>query len=426
MSIIRRAVLSALQLAARLVLSRYRPLVVSVSGSVGKTSTRLATAAALAPLGFVGQPVGNYNTEVGVALAILRVRAPQRNVLAWLGLFLRAVELLVLRREYPDVLVLEFGSDTPGDAAALTGLARPSVAILTAASAAHLQNLGDLDGVAEEEGTPVRALPAGGWAILNYDDERVLAQGRRTAGRVKTYGFGEGADVRVLEWRCVRHGGTLGTLVRLETDGSSVPVFVPGALGRQYAYVCAAAVATAQALGLNPVEVGKQLENFLPAPGRMRALDGLNGSLLVDDTYNSSPLASTAALETLRTLREDGTCTRTIAAMGDMLELGPTGPDLHAEVGRACHVDVLVTVGPLARRMAQAAQESGAAGEVRSFDATSEAGEYLADLVQAGDAVLVKGSQGSRMERVTRALLAYPSRSRELLVRQSDYWLAKE
>lgn len=426
MKVVRRIAVDTLQLLARLVLAKYRPLVVSVSGSVGKTSTRLATAAALGPLGYVGQPVGNYNTEVGLPLAILRIRAPQRNILSWMGVFLRAAELLVTRREYPKVLVLEFGSDHPGDAAVLAAIAHPTVCIVTAASAAHLEQLGDLDGVAEEEGTPVRQLGANGWAILNCDDQRVLALRERTAGRTKAFGFGEGADVHILDWRCVRHGDVLGTLVKLETAGSTVPIFVPGALGKQYAYVCAAAVATAQALGLNPVEVGKQLENFLPAAGRMRALDGLNGSLLVDDTYNSSPLACAAALETLSELKRDGLCTRTIAALGDMLELGDSSPQLHAEVGESCEADILVTVGQLAGHIAEAARSAGRVGEVHSFSTTGEAAEHLAEVVQAGDAVLVKGSQGSRMERVTKALLAYPSRSAELLVRQSDYWLARE
>jgi UDP-N-acetylmuramoyl-tripeptide--D-alanyl-D-alanine ligase len=280
--------------------------------------------------------------------------------------------------------------------------------------------------VAEEEGTPVRALGTSGWAILNYDDERVLALREKTKASIKTFGFGEGADVRVVDRRSVRHDGTLGTLVKLETGGSTVPIFVPGALGRQYAYVCAAAVATAQALNLNLVDVGAQLENFLPAPGRMRALDGLRGSLLVDDTYNSSPLACAAALETLAELKAEGLCTRTVAALGDMLELGPTASQLHAEVGQACEADILVTVGELARHIADAARASGKVGEVRSFATTAEAGEYLAGAIQHGDAVLVKGSQGSRMERVTKAIIAYPSRSAELLVRQTDYWLAKE
>jgi UDP-N-acetylmuramoyl-tripeptide--D-alanyl-D-alanine ligase len=426
MKFVRHLVITTIQLLARLVLIRYRPLVVSVSGSVGKTSTRLATAAALTPLGYIGQPAGNYNTDIGLPLAILRARAGNRSVLAWLAVILRGVELLIFKREYPDVLVLEFGSDTPGDAAALTAIAKPTVCIVTAASAAHLEHLHDLNGVAEEEGTPVRALKSCGWAILNYDDERVWALRQRTAGSVKSFGFGEGADVRIVDWRCARHGGTLGTVVKLETAGSTVPVFVPGALGRQYAYVCAAAVATAQALNLNLVDVGTQLENFLPAPGRMRALDGLRNSLLVDDTYNSSPLACVAALETLAILKRDNLCTRTIAVLGDMLELGSTGPQLHTEVGESCDADILVTVGKLAQHIADAARVVGRVKEIRSFNTTAEASEYLVNLVQNSDAVLIKGSQGSRMEKVTKALMAYPSRSAELLVRQTDAWLVKE
>lgn len=424
----RRIVIQLVQFLAKAVLKKYRPLVVAVSGSVGKTSTRLATAVALQPLGYVGQPAGNYNTEIGLPLAILRARSGGRSVMAWLAVLLRGVELLLTRRVYPEVLVLELGSDAPGDAAVLLDIVHPKVGIVTAISAAHLEQLGDLDGVAREEGTLVRRLPADGWAILNRDDERVWDMRNRTKAGIKSYGFHESADVRIVDWRCVSHDGTLGTLVKVEAGGSTAPVFIPNALGKQYAYVCAASTAAALALGLNLLDVGTALADFIPAAGRMASIEGINDSLMVDDTYNSSPLACLAALDTLEQLRQSNLCQRTIAAMGDMLELGPTAPKLHAEVGEhvaAVGVDLLVTVGELAAHMGSAASKSNPAMEVHSFETTDEAAAFLQSAIRPGDAVLVKGSQGSRMEKVAKALLAQPSRSAELLVRQTPYWLSR-
>ena len=400
----------------------------AISGSVGKTSTRLATAVALQPLGYVGQPVGNYNTDIGLPLAILRTRSGQKSVLAWLGVLLRGLELLATRRLYPDILVLEFGSDAPGDAAVLLGIVQPRVGIVTAISAVHLEQLKDLDGVADEEGTLIRRLPHDGWAILNRDDEQVWAMRQHTVASIKSYGFHQSADVRIVDWRCVNHESNLGTLVKIEANGSTVPVFIPGALGKQYAYVCAAATATALSLGLNLLDVGAALADFIPAAGRMRALDGINDSLLIDDTYNSSPLACTAALETLQQLFQDNLCQRQVVVFGDMLELGSTSPKLHAEVGEyvgACGVKLLVTVGDLAAHIASAAQLKNPEIDIHSFATKEEAVEFLQQAIRPGDAVLIKGSQSSRMEKITKALLAQPSRSAELLVRQTPYWLGR-
>jgi UDP-N-acetylmuramoyl-tripeptide--D-alanyl-D-alanine ligase len=383
---------------------------------------------ALQPLGYVGQPVGNYNTDIGLPLAILRTRSGQRSVLAWLGVLLRGLELLITRRLYPDILVLELGSDAPGDAAVLLGIVQPRVGIVTAISAVHLEQLKDLAGVAAEEGTLIRRLPHDGWAILNRDDEQVWSMRQHTVASVKSYGFHQSADVRVADWRCVNHENNLGTLVKIEANGSTVPVFIPGALGKQYAYVCAAATATALSLGLNLLDVGAALADFIPAAGRMRALDGLNDSLLIDDTYNSSPLACTAALETLQQLFQANLCQRQVVVFGDMLELGSTSPKLHAEVGEyvvACGVNVLVTVGDLAAHISTATQLKNPEMNIHSFANKEEAVEFLQHAIRPGDAVLIKGSQSSRMEKVTKALLSQPSRSAELLVRQTAYWLAR-
>lgn len=427
MSLMARPLTIILQLLSRGVLRRYRPRVVAVTGSVGKTSTRLAIAQALRPLGYVGQPTGNYNNEIGVPLAILRSRSGNRSAVAWIGILWRGVGLLLFRREYPQTVVLEFGADRPGDIRTLAKMVRPTVGVVTAVGEAHLEEFGDLDGVANEKGELVRWLPSGGWAVLNHDDERVWAMRSRTTAQVTSYGMSAEADVRVESWQLAERGGELGTLVKLAADGHSVPIFVPGGLGRQYAYVCAAAAAVARVLGVNLVDVGRELAGFMPAPGRMRVLGGLGETILVDDTYNASPPATRAAIDVLSDLKGQGLAKRTVLVLGSMLELGRASGELHAEVGRYAverGTDVVVTVGDLAADVSRAAAEAGGA-DVRHFTSAADAVASVRPLLEPGVAVLVKGSQGARMERVSAQLLAEPERAAELLVRQTPYWLRR-
>lgn len=423
-----KVVTAILKFLAGAVRRRYHPLVVAVSGSVGKTSTRLAIATVLRKLGYVGQPNGNYNTEIGVSLAILRARTGNRSVIAWLGVFGRGLLLLFKKQFYPSVLVLEFGSDRPGDGRPLVKLARPTIGIVTNISETHLEKLVTLQGVAAEEGELVFGLPDDGWAILNRDDELVWGMRERTKAKVLSYGFSEEAEIKIINWQLIKKDNEYGTVVKIAYQGSTIPIFIPGAVGRQYAYVCAAAVAAGIAVGLNMVDITKELNEFVPAAGRMRPLAGINNSILIDDTYNSSPLACKIALQTLKQLQEAQLVKKTIAVLGDMLELGEQSQSLHQQVGEQAaklNIDILVTVGKLAADMAKIAREINSQLVVYEMADTKQAVEFLKGILQAGDAVLIKGSQGARMEKVTKELMAEPHRAVELLVRQSAYWLMR-
>lgn len=427
-SVLQKIFTLTLRALAKAVRRHYKPLVVAISGSVGKTSTRLAVATVLQKLGYVGQPNGNYNTEIGVSLAILRSRTGNRSVIAWLGVFVRGLFFLVKKQFYPQVLVLEFGSDRPGDGKPLVRLARPTIGIVTNISETHLEKLGSLQGVAAEEGELVFGLPQEGWAILNRDDELVWAMRERTKAKVLSYGFNEEAQIKIINWQLIKKEDVYGTVVKIVYQGSAVPIFVPGAVGQQYAYVCAAAVAAGLAVGLNIVDIAQELNEFVPAAGRMRPLVGFNNCILIDDTYNSSPLACKIALQTLKQLHDSQLVKRTIAVLGDMLELGEQSVILHQQVGEQAadlNIDILVTVGNLAANIAQGAKERNQQMIVHRLADTNQAVELLKGIIQEGDAVLIKGSQGARLEKVTKELMAEPNRAVELLVRQSAYWLMR-
>jgi UDP-N-acetylmuramoyl-tripeptide--D-alanyl-D-alanine ligase len=419
-----------LALLAKRVLARYHPKVVAVAGSVGKTTTRRAVAAVLRRSFRTRESHKNFNNELGVPLSIFGETASGgSNPLAWLGIFGRAAWLAYgPTREYPAVLVLEMATDHHGDLAYLTNLARPDVAVVTAISEEHTEFLGDLDGVAQEEGTVVEVLSLEGVAILNADDPRVMAMKSRTQARVISFGFAESADVRASGAHLESALGSYFLRFDLATADATYPVNVSGVIGNGNVLAAAAAAAVGLALGLEPSIIPYGLAEFQPPPGRLRVIPGIKGTTLIDDTYNSSPQAAELALETLADfpLAGDG---RRYAALGDMLELGTLTEESHRRVGECAAkvgIDVLIGVGPLSVKTCRAAVESGMSQDrVFHLANAAEAGRFLQERLSTGDLVLIKGSQGVRMEKVTKELMAEPERASELLVRQTPDWLAR-
>lgn len=424
---------SQLAFATRMLLRKYKPTVVAVTGSVGKTSARNAIAAVLADAFRVRAAAHHYNNEIGVPLTVIGAESPGTSALGWAKVFWKA-RLLWLRRDasYPNLLVLEFGADRPGDIARLCRLAPPDVTVITAVSPVHAEFFDSIDALASEKGMIVRALTPQGAAVLNGDDPRVMAQkGEATA---LAYGFGDGADVRAENMRvetredyafdpdeefCV-------TRFELVIDGERAPVALTNHLGRGAVYAALAAAAVGRRFGRSVDDIVAGLAAFAPQAGRMRPLPGIKGSLLLDDSYNAAPASMAAALETLR-LFSPAEGARRVAALGSMAELGSYSENEHRLLGiRAAEVaDALVCVGEHARDIRRGALEAGMdASQIEWFADSAEAGRWLDFNVRRGDIVLIKGSQSARMERVTKDLMAEPLRASELLVRQDAAWMS--
>ena len=419
---------------ARWTMRRYRPMVIGVTGSVGKTSARMAIHAALKKKFRCRTAEKNYNNEIGMALTILGLPHYGRNVLGWLYGLIRANKRIVWRGLYPEILVLEYGVDRPGDMDYLLSLARPDIAVVTAIGEipAHVEFFENADRVWREKAKLVEALSPDGCAILNRDDAPVYRMKARTKARTAvTYGEGEDADVRVANYEVrMAQGGAFGSMpigigFKLEHKGSVVPVRMSGVFGRPHATAAAAAAAVALTLKINLVEIAEALREYAPAPGRMRLIRGIAGSLILDDTYNASPEAVRSALQTLHDLP---TGKRKIAVLGDMLEIGAYAEQAHRAVGRlaADFLDILVSVGERASFIADEAAARGIeSGRIMRYGDSRSAGRALASFLQEGDLVLVKGSQGVRMERIVEVIMAEPQRAGELLARQDPEWKQK-
>lgn len=423
-------VVSVLTFEARLVLSRREPKIAVVSGSVGKTSAKEALGTALSARFRVRKSAKSFNSDIGVPLTILDLPNAWESPFGWLKNILRGAWEIVGPGEYPEWLVLEVGADAPGDLAKIFKWLSPDLALITRFPdiPVHVEFYPSPEALILEESIPAKRIKPRGLLVLNSDDAKVRALKESDRARTVTYGFDPGADVL----------GSIPHVVYTEEDPKQVRGFsfeikhgekqtgisIEGALGIQQAYPILAAFAAGLELGISLEELKAAFKDYQTPPGRMRALSGIHGSTIIDDTYNSSPVALTEALKVLKGL----SFSRKIAILGDMLELGSYSKETHARGGEeaAEAADILIGVGVRAKGFIETARERGMKEDsLYHFEDSGKAAEFTEKLVREGDVVLVKGSQGIRMERVVEKLLRDPSQKKKLLVRQDDAWQRK-
>jgi UDP-N-acetylmuramyl pentapeptide synthase len=408
-----------LLLLARAVVRRYRPTIVMVTGSVGKTSTKDAVATVLASKFFVRKSEKSFNSQFGVPFTILGVDNPWNNPFAWFSLVKRAIALLVLPNQYPKMLVLEVGADKPGDLAWILRIATPDAVVVTRLPEVpvHVEAYASPEAVREEEFSPAFALPAAAPLIVSADDPYALELAIGTPARVISFGAAKSATVRVGTTRCAeREGKVIGMSATVFVGEEQGEIVVAGSVGTTQIFPAAAAAAVALAFGFSLTEALKALEGYEPPPGRGRLFAGKNDSIIIDDSYNSSPVAVEQALETLKAFPH---AKRRIAVLGDMLELGRYSVIEHERIGKLAHdsADMVAAVGIRSRVFAG----EGKKAEVVLFDNAYAASEVLSEVVRSGDVILVKGSQSIRTERIAKALLANPADAARL-VRQEQKW----
>lgn len=404
---------------AQRIIAKYKPVVIGITGSVGKTSTRAAVFAVVSQKHRAYTPPKNLNDKLGLPLGIIGMDSPGRSLTGWLSVCARAVSLLLLRRAYPEVLVLEYGIDRVGEMDDLLAVARPDIGILTGIGLSHYEFFEDVATIATEKGKLVEAVAATGTVLLNAENELAAAQQSKAAASVLLYGTG--GQVHLSDVREeLSERPTLSGVVH--TSSRDVPVVLQ-ALGAAHQSAALAAVAVAEVMGIETDLIQKGLGQYKPVPGRLNVIGALRRSVLIDDTYNAAPDSMHEALQLFA--RFPGV--HKIAVLGDMLELGALSDEAHvavgAEVARIAPTH-LVTVGAGGKIIAEAAIAAGLPEErVISFDASTEAQLPVQELMRPESVVLVKGSQGMRMERISKEIMAEPMRAHELLCRQYGKWL---
>jgi UDP-N-acetylmuramoyl-tripeptide--D-alanyl-D-alanine ligase len=364
---------------ARQVVDETRPTVLALTGSQGKTGTKDYLAHVLEGFGQTVATVGNLNNEIGVPLTALRATA------------------------HTTYLVVEMGARGISHIRYLCEVAPPQVAAVVNVGTAHLSEFGTREAIAEAKGEIVESLPESGVAVLNADDHLTAAMAARTAARVLT--FGEEGDV---SWRGVELDDLGRPSFELRYDGAWFPVRLTQSGAHQFANATAAA-ALAIAAGLPADVVADRLSRATPASRwRMEVHERSDGLLVVNDAYNANPASMAAAIDALAAIG-DRRGRRTVAVLGEMLELGSTAADAHREVGRLvaeAGVDLLVTVGPVAAGIVEgAASVTGWDGTAVPTAGRDEALAVVRDNVAAADVVLVKASRGAALEHIADGLL---------------------
>jgi len=415
----------ALQQYARFILERWRPTVIAVTGSTGKTTTKEAIATVLASSFATFKSWQNYNDLLGIPLSLGRLEE---------------------RHEYA---VLELSCDHPGEIADLCQITHPKMGVLTNISPAQLQYFGTVERLAAEFGTLLTALPTDGVAIVNGDDELIRPLIAHCVAPVISFMPSAVQDVKVT-WdgiSCTIDNvgaqfiapSSLTYLSDVPEEGAMnwAPTLSSPLLGKHHITTLLAAYYAGKYCGLQPKEIQHALAQQQALPGRLCRVSGVNSSTLLDDTHNATPASMIAGLETLKALPT----ARRIAILSDMLRLGGYTEDAHRLVGytAATCVDYLILRGEYATLMAEAAQQAGLALEKINITATHEDAAQIArglmerpvqqPFSQTGyverftkTLVLIKGSEETRMERVTEQLMARPEEAPERLIRQTPGW----
>jgi UDP-N-acetylmuramoyl-tripeptide--D-alanyl-D-alanine ligase len=424
----RKLIVHLLTLEAKLVVKKYRPNVVVVTGSVGKTSTKDAVYAALSSSHFVRKSEKSFNSELGVPLTILGLPNAWSNPLLWVKNLLEGLSLLYVKAPYPTWLVLEVGADKPGDITKSLSWLSPKVVVTTRFPdiPVHVEFYESPEEVVSEELAPVLWLTEGGVLAVSQDESR--AKGMPVPAGVKkiSYGFEAGAEVKGSRYHVsLKNKMPTGISFDVLHEKEKGHVTLPGVIGKTHALPVLGGIAAALGVGVSLAGALKSFEHHEPPPGRMRLIPGKLKTVIIDDSYNSSPVACAEALLTLAECPRTG---RRIAVLADMLELGKYSVPEHKRIGEMIPstTDVLVTVGIRSRDIAKTARELGMPpAQVTECDRAEDAAGVVASLMQEGDVILVKGSQSMRMERVVRSLMQEPGHATKLLVRHDADWLQK-
>ncbi|MBP9763602.1 MAG: hypothetical protein KBD10_02565 [Candidatus Pacebacteria bacterium] len=427
--IFKKIIISILILESKLVLFRFKPKIIAITGSVGKTSTKDAIYTALENSLRVRKNQKSFNSEIGTPLTILGLENAWNDPVLWIkNIFLGLI--VPLKKEYPEWLILEVGADHPGDVSKVAKWLKPNVVVITALPKipVHVEFFSSPEALNEEDLSVINYLQKDGTLVLNADDKLALAAKERFSGNVYTYGSDINSSVSFSNENIVytNHDEIKlpsGVSFKVSNSGNSVPVFLPNVLGVQHILPVTAAVAVGLSQGVPFLNMVNSFSNFQAPRGRMNLILGKNKSMIIDDTYNASPIAMQKAVEVLSEVETNG---NKIAVLGDMLEIGRYSASEHKKIGEQIaksKIDILVSVGIRAQSIFQSAIECGMDKDsvlhFRDFNGVSD---FLSNYLKPGAVVLVKGSQSIRLEKVVAEIISEDLDKSSLLVRQEIDW----
>jgi UDP-N-acetylmuramoyl-tripeptide--D-alanyl-D-alanine ligase len=407
--------------------------VIGITGSVGKSSVKTATVRVLESRFTVDQSFQDYNTDLGLLCSIFHQRFGFESAKLWRRALLGATwDFLVDHRRY-EKLVLEMGVSGATGMSLILKTFRPEIAIFTGIAPGHHAEgqFADEEAAFEEKAKLIRSMERG-TAILNRDDSFCRRLGEEELAAAQLW-YGRLPEDRPLDslppglYFDELSSSAEGITAKVHlTPGATFPELRAASheltcpiLGQQHIYVLLPAILTGLVQGIELQQCCGELSSFSLPPGRMSLLPGIRSSAIIDSTWNASPRAVEAALETLG----NHPAARRIALLGCMMNLGDASESAHREVGRLVphHADMLITVGPEARIIGEEAGAQGMPAEsIRCFDSPQDAVDFLRDIIGRDDVILVKGSSPLHLERAIRSLLQDPGQADRLVVRPED------
>lgn len=413
---------------AKLIIKRHKPIIIAITGSVGKTSMKDAVYAVLKRHVSARKSEKSFNSDIGVPLTVLGLPNAWNNPFLWLKNILDGFFIAALSREYPTYLILETGVDRPGDMKKLAQWLKPDIVVLTRFPdvPVHVEFFTSPEEVVAEKMCLVEALKTNGVVIYNHDDQIIQAQLKDI--RQQTIGYSRylPSHFTAKEDQIIYlDNQPAGVRFVVSHVGQEQEVRVNGSIGVPSTYTYTGAIAVAMQCGVTLADAAYALAEHVPPAGRMRIIPGLKGSVIIDDTYNSSPIATEYALETLKELKHSK---RKIAVIGDMLELGRFSAREHERIGEMIPncADILFTLGIRSQKIAEAALAAGLDEQnIFQYDDVARAGRELQTLLKTGDVVLIKASQGLRAEKIVEEVMFQPELAASLLVRQDSEWLKR-
>lgn len=406
---------------ARKIIAKHQPKIIGITGSVGKTSTRDAIYAVVSTAFSVRTGKQNFNNEFGLPFAILGVSGPERHPLKWLMVFLSGYFTLWFGT-YPEILILEMGVDKPGDMDYLLSIAKPDIAVITNIGISHYEFFKSGEAVANEKGKLVEALTDDGVAILNADNMLAKQQAQKTNGKVITYGFSDDSDVRV---RIVseKFVPPVNTSFEVITHYTNFDAQV-GAIGSPHLSAISAAIAVGLNLNIAESDIVDGISDYRPVAGRLNFLSGIKRTVILEDSYNASPDSVKEALAVLGRAPQQ----KKVVILGDMLELGELAEPSHQEIGKlvaGLNPDKFVAVGRLGKIMFTSSIEHGYSEEKAFWFPDSDSAKHaVREQLDPESIILIKGSQGSRMEKISKEILAEPAAAYKVLPRQYGKWIS--
>lgn len=440
-AIIRKLIIAVLTLEAKLLMKKNASKVILVAGSVGKTSTKDAIYDALSGSVSIRKNKKSLNSDFGVPLAILGLQTRWGSLFGWIEAVVIGAWRVLSGYGKTEWIVLEVGADHPGDVRSIVSWLKPSIAVLTRMGElpVHIEFFGSRGDLVQEDLQIAYGLSRDGVLVTNADDPDFADVHTEHDPRVIRYGKNKDAVVRAHRFTyLVEKGKVQGIRFAITVAGQDYELTRSGVVGEHHMYPAMAAVAVALALDVPVVSAVEGLALPDMPPSRMRIIAGLKDTTIIDDSYNSSPVAVREALKTLSEVakaehevnKEKGLekAGRRIALLGDMKELGHHTKEEHVKIGHLIpsFCDLLVTVGVASRDTADGALTAGLSeSSIFQFDHSAEAAKFIEAILAPGDVVLIKGSQSIRMERAVKEIMAQPEEAGTLICRQEEEWLKR-